>query len=322
MNLLRNFILVLCLQWVPAAGLVARANAPQPPSWNLPARIQTTGEGVFLRDLVPQVTAAEFPHVRLFAAPQFGKALTLTRTQIAQAIQQQVPDLTVTNWTGAERVLVTRRTRTLNESEVLEWLTTTLQKEHVKDRGQLELRFSRPWVDAAIPDETLTLRVVDLPTAGLSASCIVRFELRTETETVGTWQTAVQTRIWRDVLVARSPLSRGMLASHADIGTERRDVLTNRDALVALPGAAETLEVTGNVSAGSTLTARSLRFRPVVNRGKVVDAIVQNGSLQISMRVEVLEDGLPGQTIRVRNPKTKREFRGTVQNEQTIYVSL
>jgi flagella basal body P-ring formation protein FlgA len=164
--------------------------------------------------------------------------------------------------------------------------------------------------------------VVDLPTAGLSASCIVRFELRTETETVGTWQTAVQTRIWRDVLVARSPLSRGMLASHADIGTERRDVLTNRDALVALPGAAETLEITGNVSAGSTLTARSLRFRPVVNRGKVVDAVVQNGSLQISMRVEVLEDGLPGQTIRVRNPKTKREFRGTVQNEQTIYVSL
>lgn len=322
MNLLRNFILVLCLQWVTGTWLVARANAPQSSPLVLPARIQTTGEGVYLRDLIPTATDAEFPHVRLFAAPTFGKALTLTRAQISQAIQQQVPDLTVTNWTGAERVLVTRRTRTLSESEVLEWLTTTLQKEHVKERGQLELRFTRPWVDAAIPDEALTLRVVDLPTAGLSASCIVRFELRNESETIGTWQAAVQTRIWRDVLVARSPLSRGMLASHADIGTERRDVLTNRDALVALPGAAEILEITGNVSAGSTLTARSLRFRPVVNRGKVVDAIVQNGALQISMRVEVLEDGLPGQTIRVRNPKTKREFRGTVQNEQTIYVSL
>ena len=42
----------------------------------------------------------------------------------------------------------------------------------------------------------------------------------------------------------------------------------------------------------------------------------------LTVKVEVLEDGLPGQTIRVRNLKSKREFRGKVQNEETIHVTL
>ena len=70
------------------------------------------------------------------------------------------------------------------------------------------------------------------------------------------------------------------------------------------------------------LSSRSLRLRPIVHRGKVADAIVSDGMLTLSVKVEILEDGLPGQTIRVRNLKSKREFRGKVQNEETIYVTL
>jgi flagella basal body P-ring formation protein FlgA len=54
----------------------------------------------------------------------------------------------------------------------------------------------------------------------------------------------------------------------------------------------------------------------------MVDAIFQNGALSISFKVEVLEDGQPGQSIRIRNPRTRREFFGKVQNERTITVAL
>ena len=40
------------------------------------------------------------------------------------------------------------------------------------------------------------------------------------------------------------------------------------------------------------------------------------------MKVEVLADGLPGQMVRVRNPKTKREFYAKVQDEQTVLINL
>ena len=54
----------------------------------------------------------------------------------------------------------------------------------------------------------------------------------------------------------------------------------------------------------------------------LVDAVFQDGTLSISLKVEILEDGLLGQTIRVRNPKTKRELYGKVQNEETVLITL
>ena len=42
----------------------------------------------------------------------------------------------------------------------------------------------------------------------------------------------------------------------------------------------------------------------------------------ISLKVEALADGLPGQTVRVRNPKTKREFYAKVLEEQIVVINL
>jgi flagella basal body P-ring formation protein FlgA len=49
---------------------------------------------------------------------------------------------------------------------------------------------------------------------------------------------------------------------------------------------------------------------------------VRDGALNISLKVEALADGLPGQIVRVRNPKTKREFYAKVQDEQVVVINL
>jgi flagella basal body P-ring formation protein FlgA len=228
----------------------------------------------------------------------------------------------VTNWTGASQVRVVRRTRTLPEPELKELLTTALQRDFVKDRGELELRFPRPWPAAVIADEAFTVNILDLPNSGVTPNFVVRFELRAGTSVLGNWQVAVQAHIWRDVWVAGSPLQRGQLLHNADVVQERRDMLALRDAVVSLSRDDTSLEFAENVGAGVALTSRSLRVRPVVQRGRVVDAVVQDGALTISVKAEVLEDGAPGQTVRARNLKSRREFRGKVQNEETILVSI
>ena len=82
------------------------------------------------------------------------------------------------------------------------------------------------------------------------------------------------------------------------------------------------LELAENIMPGLPLTSRSVRLRAIVHRGKLADAVINDGTLTLSVKVEVLEDGLPGQTIRVRNLKSKKEFRGKVHNEETIHVTL
>ena len=320
-----------CCLWL-AAGALAAERAPSTPGAVAVATLellpvaQVDGTGIFLHHLVAGNPAANppvlIPQIRLAAAPALAQTVTYSRAQVTEWLARNAPELATSSWSGAPQVRITRRLRALDETELKQHLTDTLQREFVKDRGELELRFVRPWTPVNIPDDPFTLRILDLPTSGVSASFIVRFELRTTQEVVASWQFFLQAKIMRDVLIARSQLKRGTKLRDADLVPERRDVLALREPLGAITTEDDTLELAEFVAAGQPLGVRSVRVRPVVLRGSVAEAIVQDGALSVSIKVEVLEDGIPGQTIRIRNLQTKREFHGKVRNEQTILVTL
>lgn len=300
------------------------APAPVSPVLVLRPTAQVSGAGIDLKEVIvvqPNPTI-DLPSLRLAPAPTLGQTVSFTREQLTAWLRQHAPALATTNWAGATQVRVTRRTRTLNELELKDLLTQALQQDYVKDRGELELRFSRPWEPTLVPDDPLTLKVLDLPATGVNPSFIVRFELWTGDERIGGWQLAVQGKIWRDVPVARSLVRRGQLLRDADVTLERRDVLSLREPLSADALTDDSLELVENVSARQPILARSVRVRPLIRRGALVDGVVREGALTISLKVEALEDGLPGQTVRVRNPKSRRELYGRVENEQTVLIAL
>jgi flagella basal body P-ring formation protein FlgA len=290
-------------------------------SWPLAIEAKVDSRGVFLRNVISANFTQSLPEIRVADAPAFGRATALTRAQITDALAKAAPDL-IPVWSGPERVRIVRRARTLDETELRQMITTALQTDQVRERGELELRFVRPWTPVLVPDEPLSLRVLDLPNTGISGNFIVRTELKAGDEIVATWQLNVNAKIWREVWVARSALLRGQTLQSADIGQERRDLLTFKEGLTTLPPDLSSYDVAENLTGGSILTARSLKQRPVIRRGKTLDALVQDGAMQILVKVEALEDGLPGQFVRVRNIKSRREFRGKVQDEQTIAVNL
>jgi flagella basal body P-ring formation protein FlgA len=313
------FSILACLTGMGRPALCADTDGR--PVLTLRQAAQVDGAGVLLQQLVE---GDETVSTNLFvaAAPALSQTLVLSRAQIAEAARKLQPGLELTNWAGAEKIRISRRVRSLDEDELKTMLTATLQKEQARERGELELRPTRPWTTVPVPDEPLSLKILDLPTLGLTPNFIVRFEVRAGKETFGPWQMPLQARLWRDLWVARTPQPRGRLLRDADLGTERRDVLTLRDALVSPDFTDGSLELAENLSAGAPLVLHSVRQRPVIRRGKVLDAVVEDGPLLISVKVEALEDGLPGQFIRVRNAKTKIEFQAKVQNEQTVTVTL
>jgi flagella basal body P-ring formation protein FlgA len=316
-----TLFLFACLGGGFAPCLLAAGSEPS--TFPLVPAATVDGEGVFLRQIVASDAAlAGFENVRVADAPPCGRALAFDRAQLTELLRAAVPDLVCTNWTGATTIRITRRARAFGEADLLALLTAALQQDYVKDRGELELRLSRPWPAQTVPDEVLAVKVLDLPNTGVTPAFIVRFELRTARETVGTWQASVQARVWREAWVARSALKRGELVADAGVARERRDVLGLRETLADfLPGDA-TLEMAEPLQAGAPLLARSIKLRPVIRRGQVADARIKDGAMQITMKVEALEDGAPGQTIRARNPISRRDLSGKVLNEQTILISL
>src|ERR1051325_6921587 len=182
---------------------------PGVPALELLPAAQVDSGGIYLQQLV-SAPASGLPiqPVRLAGAPPFGQAATVSRAQLNELLQRAAPGWIVSNWSGASQVRITRRARPLDENGLRELLTATLQHESVKDKGELELRFSRPWAPVMVPDETLVLKVLDLPASGVGANFIVRFELIAGSDHMGPWQVVAQARVLRNVLVARAALKR------------------------------------------------------------------------------------------------------------------
>ena len=277
--------------------------------------------GIFLSDVVNK-SEQPLPHIQLAPAPQIGRPIFLTRAHISTLLTKAAPDLTFTNWSGADRIRVIRATRLVNEAVLKELLTETLQRDFVKDRGDLELRFNRPWTSLVAPDEPLSLKVLEMPTSGVSPSFICRFELIAGADVVGSYQQPLGAKVWKEIFVARSNLTRGQSLRDAEVGLERRDIVNNRDYLTSLPLEDPYVEFRENVPAGTQITARTLRLRAIIKRGRLIDAIARDEALSISVKAEALEDGVPGQIVRVRNIRSKREFKGKVQDEQTVVVAF
>jgi flagella basal body P-ring formation protein FlgA len=286
----------------------------------LQSTAQVDGEGVFLPQVIQSADA--LPTLKLCPAPAFGQTTDLTRAQINDLLTNLAPALVTTNWTGADSIHISRRSREFDNAAILDLLTKTLNQNFVHDKGELELTLSQPWTTVSLPDEPLTVRILEMPTSGITPAFITRFELCAGHETVGTFQVSLQAHLWRDVWVAHSPIRRGSLLAEADIGHERRDILSVHEALANFDDGDDSQEFAESVSPGFPLLARNLKPKSVIHRGQTADASIEDGALSIKVKVVALEDGAVGQSIKLRNPATSRYLTGKVIDEQTIAITL
>jgi flagella basal body P-ring formation protein FlgA len=307
----------------PAASAQAADSVGAPAfSWHLPAEARVDSSGIFLNQIVNSTPPVVLPQIRLAPAPSLGQTISFTREQVIALARTNAAGMSASNWTGPARVRVSRRVRPLDESELTGMLSAALQRDYVKDGGELEVHFATPWTAVTVPDEPLSVTITQMPAAGVNANFLAGFELWNGRERVGHWQAVLQARLWREMPVAHTALARGDLLRESDFVMERRDALALRDVVLNVPQDDNSLVLTENVAAGLPVPNRAVRPRPIVKRGQMADGVFEDGSLTISLKVEILEDGLLGQTIRVRNPKTKHELTGKVQNEETIRITL
>ncbi len=312
----KTVLVFICL----STGFIDCLSAAPPVTLKLVPVAEVTGDGVFLQQVA--TSGQPLPNLRLCDAPAVGATLELSRSQINDFLAAVAPAWITTNWIGADTIRILRRSRTLNEADVMTLLTASLQRDYVKDRGRLELDFTEPWEAPVVPEEPLTVKILEAPTAGVAPLFIVRFQLCTATETIGTWDATLRAHVWRDVWVAHTDLSRGELVADADLVRDRRDVLEIHEPLADFSPEDTTRELADSVPANRILFERDIRLRTVIHRGQVADAVLQEGALNITIKVEALEDGTFGQIIRARNSTSKHDLTGKVLDEHTIAISL
>ena len=223
---------------------------------------------------------------------------------------------------AAATLLAAEKPETLPAAELGKMLSAELRALLLpKDGGELELTPVRALPTIPVPaDQALQLRVLYHPGAPM-AYMRVKFALKADGKQLGEWTVYYRVKLYRDVWVARSPGQVGKPLDQVDLIRERRDVINVRQPLWNGKKADSKACLARGVASGSLIYNRHVKLTPVVKRGQTADAFIRVRSLTVVLKVEVLEDGAPGEMVRMRNLKTKKELRGTVINEKFIRVS-
>jgi flagella basal body P-ring formation protein FlgA len=138
------------------------------------------------------------------------------------------------------------------------------------------------------------------------------------------WSVYVQARvrILAEVLVAARPLARGVPLTHGDLAVQRQDLTA-----VAAGALTDPAQVVGQrlrypLAAGALLNAGLLQRSPLIRRGQTVTLISGRDGFEVSQSGEALADAAAGDSLKVRNPLTRRVIEGTVEAAGRVRVPL
>jgi flagella basal body P-ring formation protein FlgA len=187
---------------------------------------------------------------------------------------------------------------------------------HFNVEGELVLEPVRPWQPggdstAMGAPEGWSIRVVEFPTA-LSSAILVRVRVSGPSGSADEQTLAFRAQLWRDAWSARTPMERGASLDPASCDVRRIDALRDREALstaILQPGE---WMFQRSVPAGRLLSWRDVARRALVRKGDVIEVAAVDGSLQVTLKAQALQDGGRGETVRVRNLDSKREFAALV----------
>ena len=126
----------------------------------------------------------------------------------------------------------------------------------------------------------------------------------------------------REVVVARRQLARGAIVEREDLTTELREASKVPPDALADAGFAVGKRMRRSVSGNRTLRERDVEVPPVVQRGDPVKLVLEQGRLRLDTAGRALEDGRPGEWIRVRSAAARRDIEGRVGANGIVYVGF
>lgn len=118
-----------------------------------------------------------------------------------------------------------------------------------------------------------------------------------------------------------TPLAKGAVVQSTDLTSRTLPGNQVYVSTVQTPAQVIGLQTTRSLPAGTPLSKLHLRVPPLVNRGSVIEFIIQRGVVSLKGSAQALEDGAEGQQIRLLNPQTRATLVGTVQANGQVLVN-
>lgn len=297
----RMFVSVLALLACWPAARAADAALELLPQAQVGAGTVTLGEVARIRTTDLELIRA-LVQLPIGRAPAAGQGVTLEREALAGWIQQRLRLPAVLSWSGPEQVRVVAGSRIVSGDQVAAAAGDTLRAWLAarSDRSDVQLAWSPRDVEAPAAGH-VRLQPRPLAQSPLRSRMVVWVDVWVADRFVRTVPVSFAVQAWRDAPVAAAPLQAGAPLVPEQLARRPVDVAALDGAPLAQPGG-EPARVRRNVAAGEALRARDVAAAPAVARGQWASLRSGEGAVVSETRVEVLQDGRPGDSVRVRQP--------------------
>ena len=213
--------------------------------------------------------------------------------------------------------------RIVPENKLVPLIAQALSDSFELEQGKLVLETSRALIPVSVPVDTanISIKLVAQPYTRPTGFMKAQYNVMADGVIVGHQTSYFRAQLIQDVWIAKQVIQRGATLGEAKLVKKKTDVINLRDNIwIDKPD--DSLQLVTTVSAGTVLQERHLRRTPAIFRNQTVDAVLSHKALVIRLRVLALEDGAPGDVIRLRNTSSSKELRGTVMNSRQVKVTF
>jgi len=300
-------IVIALLAVLAPCAVAARALASGHVTIELRAEVEAAQRQVRLGDVAYLRTTDLGTMQRLLAlplgeAPRAGSEAVLDRELLARWIRLRAgiaPELLL--WEGAQRAVVRTPVQAVTP-ERIEGAARAVLEQWLSSRA---VRFS---VEAAglrdsisLPPGRAELKVRPLPAGGQPASrMVVWVDAWVDGAFIRTVPVSFAVEAYGDAWVTVAPAPAGAALARPLLEQRQVSITDRRAAPLAAAADPAALQATRTLRAGDALTTQNTRTAAGVERGQWVTLKFSAGGLQLEGRAEALQEGEPGQTVRVR----------------------
>jgi flagella basal body P-ring formation protein FlgA len=290
---------------------------PTPLQLKLRERIEVLGSAIQLRDMIEGNLDSSLGVLNFGSSPEHGKELSIRRSEIDSFLLRKNVQWT---WTGAEKCIVYRPGFQVTEESVKNLIQTALKK-FTAEEGEVQIIKLNGFTPFFIPTDETTNNVELISPHQNTRFGNASYEVNHHSKAFLRRNVSFEWEWKRPVWVAQETQTAGLLrAEHFQL--ENRNVLNLTSEAAPSSEISKDVVLIRGVAKGEPLLLNNLKTPLAVTRGSPITALVQTGSLVISMKAIALENGSIGQAIRIQNPQSKKELIGKVQRDGTVEVTL
>jgi flagellar basal body P-ring formation protein FlgA len=318
MRRLRLSVLVLVL-----VGLVVGVDQAHG-SFTYKGEAQVAGEYITLSHLaeLPPDVAQKCGKVPIWSAPPPGEVYTLTQEFLRYRLEQ-LGLQELLNAAELPAAIQVRQTGVLLKGDEVAAAFTRYVQEHSPYPPKNLTIEVFPLKEAVIlPSPQVTLEPLPLRNDKLLGQVTLELVILCEGQPINRLKVSGQVRLKRLVVCAVRPLRPQNVIAPEDVQVIPREMTSFNNDFFYSPEQVVGHVLSKGVGPQEIITPRHLSQQPLIKRGDLVTVVFDQDGLEISTKGVAREQGYLGKTIRLLNPRSKKEFQGLVVDAKTVKVQL